>query len=128
MSKANTLRKEISDVESQLVLLKAKLDAAKGDEFYRCGECNKRTVVSTTSIVYEHRYIEPYSCNGGAYWTFRRYIVLCNKCCEPTHINKDHEMYNFVIDHLSQFFEQLDWHPMQHCDSITLDDLRQIQK
>ena len=136
MSKASELRQEIANVNDELMLLKdelmslnAKLDVAKCNEFYTCDQCGKRTVVSTTSLVKEHYYTEPHGCIGGDYWSFGNYIVLCNKYCKPTDIRPTHDMYSFVLDHVDQFFEVLDWHPQRNeRHSMTLDDLRQKKK
>lgn len=127
MSKANTLRQEIADAEQLIIQLKANLEIAKADEFFTCGKCNKRTVVSKTSVIAKEYYTQPHGCSGGDYWSFCNYIIFCNKCNEPTHVNPniDDAMYLFTIDHEDQFFELMCWHPsLEVSPRMTLEEIR----
>ena len=129
MSRADDLRKEIRHTEHVLKNLQAELEDAKGDEYFCCEHCSKRTQVSKTSVIEKHQYVQPYGCTGGDYWRHLYYMIVCSKCFHTTTVHESDDLYPFVRDHISNFLEVLDWHPSrQDPDLISLPWLRDQQR
>ena len=129
MSRADELRQEIKHTEHVLKNLKAELEDAKGDEYFCCEQCGKRTQVSKTTLIRKHQYVQPYGCTGGDYWTHLYYMIMCSKCSETTIVRDEDTLYPFIADHLGVFAEILDWHPMRHHPHpTTLEWLREQQQ
>ena len=114
MSKANVLRQQILYKQEHLHFLESQLSTAKGEEFYTCPSCDKRTKVKNVLLLREHSYVEPYGCSAGDYWIPSQYLLMCFKCDSVLrfYVNDDEYYYTeFVKDHMSQFKAVEDYYP-----------------
>ena len=128
MSKADTLRKQVVEAERNLEALKKELQVAKGEEFFTCSHCERRSKVKSTSLLSEYYYEEPYGCTGGDMWHFSQYIIVCGKCYGTSNGRRSDELDEFIRNHLGSFLEVLKWYPRNSDpEHLTLEYLRSKQ-
>jgi len=118
MSEASTLRRKLGHMEIEMSILKASLARAKGEEMATCSHCKTKSKVKNTTLLKFHGYVSPHGCNGGDYWNFKCYGVVCRKCISvtPSYYNDSNDsiFYDFAADHEFQFGEVLDVHLREH--------------
>lgn len=133
MGNVAAIERQIENHESTIDQLKEELHAAKGEQFYKCPHCTKRSKVNKLTLVRKNWYVEPYSCTGGDYWKFSEYAIICGKCdtfarvYDKSKYNDDDGMFMFVQERERAFNEVLEWYPRRDT-SIDLDVLRAENK
>lgn len=70
MRAESKISSEIAKTKRQLEAQQATLKEAQGRRFMRCQnkKCGRKSQLSKWIFIVNHHYIQPYSCNGGAYW------------------------------------------------------------
>ena len=80
-------------------VLKQKLEAVKRTLLV-CVRCDKKSRLGAWSFIQSRHYVQPYSCNGGDYWTYSKTEnceITCPKCGANNYIYV-HPQRNKIID------------------------------
>lgn len=129
MSNVAAIKRQIENHEETIDQLREELHEAKGEQFFTCSNCTRRSKVNKLTLVKQHWYVEPHGCTGGDYWKFSEYAVVCGKCDTPIRVydkskyRDDDGMFAFVQERERAFKEVLDWYPRGD-SSISVVNLR----
>ena len=127
MTKVQTLETEIEICEGITEDLREQLEEARGEQFFKCPGCEKRSKVNGLTLLVEHWYSD---C-----WNFSQYLVICSKCDHairvydkskylPAEINS---LFEFVQTRKHQFYEVLNYFPRGE-GTIGIIDIEAIRK
>jgi hypothetical protein len=129
MKRSDKIRKQIEETKAELVSLEEQLNVAKGDELFKCGQCDKSSKFNKLTLIKKYLYTKGYGYSDGEY-NFRKYMVLCHKCEDFTDVweFKNKDKVDTVKDHEKNFMECLDYKPEEsYRGAVTLDYLREEQ-
>lgn len=128
MSKVQVLETEIEISESIIEELREQLEEAKGEQFFKCTDCGKRSKVNGLTLLINHWYAEPRGSTEG-WWNFLEYLVICIKCnhairvCDKSEYSDYNNLFDFVQTRRHQFAEVLDYFPRSE-SVINLESIR----
>ena len=132
------MRNREQEIGAEINALRQEAELIRSRRTWKCPCCEKRTQLSKLTLIQDHYYVAPYSCNGGAYWTTSKAVFIpCSTCdtvsriCDTfvqvrsrnIHIDDD-KMYKFVTGHRSYFNERLDYYGKSSPNYNEVEELR----
>lgn len=127
MSKVQALETEIDICEDIVEELREQLGEARGKQFFKCPDCEKRSKVNGLTLLVEYWYSD---C-----WNFSQYLVICSKCDHAIRVYDKskyrnagiNSLFEFVQTRKHQFNEVLNYFPRGE-GTIGIIDLEAIRK
>lgn len=135
MSKVQTLETEIEFCEGIIEELREQLGEARGEQFFKCPDCEKRSKVNGLTLLVEHWYSKSPGWIGNDCWKFSQYLVICIKCDHAIRVYDKSKyrlaeingLFEFVQARKHQFYEVLDYFPKGE-GTIGIIDIEAIRK
>jgi hypothetical protein len=133
MSKVQTLETEIEICEDIVEELREQLGEARGEQFFKCPDCEKRSKVNGLTLLVEHWYSKSPGWIGNDCWNFSQYLVICTKCDHAIRVydkskySDYNDLFDFVQTRKHQFSEVLDYFPGRE-ETIDLEIIRKRNK
>ena len=95
MRSAHSTRRE-TEIDEQIRLLQQEKRRIRGQRKLTCPHCHKGTQIRHIDLNDRQRYVHPYSCTGGDYWTHDEYGYTCPKCKTYIRVHMYCNDYAFV--------------------------------
>lgn len=135
-------------IKAQISELKQQLIECQQRRTITCPHCNKKTPLADATVITLNSYVPPRGCTEGDYYTFSEYLYYCNKCdgYERAYVgsfDKDWDtkeihpeklklprvcLFLFIEKFHHYFGEKLELYGEEERRSLTIDDIREINK